>query len=187
MPRHESSCCSRSSSSRCSKCFDGPALRLVSHLSCAVDRLGENLLSMVLELPPAPAALVLLGRWLETFSARSAAAFLRITVAGPPGGLGDAGRAVVEPDAALLTGEVGRGADCCHHVSTGCRDCSSLDRELLGAKTKAAPHLSSRLSRQQRRTAIAVAFTPMPAHADALSHVLCAASNCPLCARRCRK
>ena len=46
---------------------------------------------MVLELPPAPAALVLLGRWLETFSARSAAAFLRMT--------------------ALLTGEVGRGAD----------------------------------------------------------------------------
>jgi len=72
---------------------------------------------MVLELPPAPAALVLLGRWLETFSARSAAAFLRMTVAGPPGGLGDAGRAVVEPDAALLTGEVGRGADCCEYVS----------------------------------------------------------------------
>lgn len=72
---------------------------------------------MVLELPPAPAALVLLGRWLETFSARSAAAFLRMTVAGPPGGLGDAGRAVVEPDAALLTGEVGRGADCREHVS----------------------------------------------------------------------
>lgn len=72
---------------------------------------------MVLELPPAPAALVLLGRWLETFSARSAAAFLRMTVAGPPGGLGDAGRAVVEPDAALLTGEVGRGADCREYVS----------------------------------------------------------------------
>lgn len=77
----------------------------------------ENLLSIVLELPPAPAALVLLGRWLETFSARSAAAFLRMTVAGPPGGLGDAGRAVVEPDAALLTGEVGRGADCGKRVS----------------------------------------------------------------------
>lgn len=82
--------------------------------SWSIDRLNENLLSMVLELPPAPAALVLLGRWLETFSARSAAAFLRMTVAGPPGGLGDAGRAVVEPDAALLTGDVGRGADCCH-------------------------------------------------------------------------
>ena len=68
-------------------------------------------LSMVLELPPAPAALVLLGRWLETFSARSAAAFLRMTVAGPPGGLGDAWRAVVLPVAALFTGEVGRGAD----------------------------------------------------------------------------
>lgn len=78
---------------------------------------NEDLLSMVLELPPAPAALVLLGRWLETFSARSAAAFLRITVAGPPGGLGDAWRAVVVPVAALFTGEVGRGADCSRHVS----------------------------------------------------------------------
>jgi hypothetical protein len=66
---------------------------------------------MVLELPPAPAALVLLGLRFAVFSARSAAAFLRITVAGPPGGLGDAGRAVVEPVAALFTGEVGRGED----------------------------------------------------------------------------
>ena len=79
--------------------------------------LDGDLLSMVLELPPAPAALVLLGRWLETFSARSAAAFLRITVAGPPGGLGDAWRAVVVPVAALFTGELGRGADCSRHVS----------------------------------------------------------------------
>jgi hypothetical protein len=66
---------------------------------------------MVLELPPAPAALVLLGRWFAVFSARSAAAFLRITVAGPPGGLGETWRAVDEPDG-VLTGEVGRGADC---------------------------------------------------------------------------
>jgi hypothetical protein len=66
---------------------------------------------MVLELPPAPAALVLLGRWFAVFSARSAAAFLRITVAGPPGGFGDAMRAVDEPEG-VLTGEVGRGADC---------------------------------------------------------------------------
>jgi hypothetical protein len=83
----------------------------------SVEHLEGDLLSMVLELPPAPAALVLLGRWLETFSARSAAAFLRITVAGPPGGLGDAWRAVVVPVAALFTGEVGRGADCSRHVS----------------------------------------------------------------------
>ena len=53
---------------------------------------------MVLELPPAPAALVLLGLWFAVFSARSAAAFLLITVAGPPGGLGDAWRAVEDPD-----------------------------------------------------------------------------------------
>lgn len=63
-------------------------------------------LNIVLELPPAPAALVLLGRKLAVFSARSAAAFLRITVAGPPGGFGDAGRAVVEPEAAF--GDVAR-------------------------------------------------------------------------------
>ena len=72
--------------------------------------MGIHLLSIVLELPPAPAARVLLGLWFADFSARSAAAFLRITVAGPPGGLGDDGRAVVEPDAPL-TGEVGRGED----------------------------------------------------------------------------
>ncbi len=89
---------------------------MLAHCHIAITEV-EDLLSIVLELPPAPAALVLLGRWLETFSARSAAAFLRITVAGPPGGLGDAGRAVVEPDAALLTGEVGRGADCGQRVS----------------------------------------------------------------------
>ena len=65
---------------------------------------------MVLELPPAPAARVELGRWFAVFSARSAAAFLRITVAGPPGGFGDAGRAVVEPWA-LPEGEVARGDD----------------------------------------------------------------------------
>ena len=70
----------------------------------------------MLELPPAPAALVLLGLWFAVFSARSAAAFLRITVAGPPGGLGDEGRAVVEPWA-LLTGDVGRGEDCWMRIS----------------------------------------------------------------------
>lgn len=73
--------------------------------------LDVDLLNMVLELPPAPAALVLLGRWFADFSARSAAAFLRITVAGPPGGLGDAGRAVVEPEG-VLEGDVARGEDC---------------------------------------------------------------------------
>lgn len=69
------------------------------------------LLNIVLLLPPAPAARVLAGRALATLSARSAAAFLRIAVAGPPGGFGDAGRAVVEPVVGLFTGEVGRGED----------------------------------------------------------------------------
>lgn len=50
---------------------------------------------MVLLLPPAPAALVLAGRALATLSARSAAAFLRIAVLGPPGGVGDDGLAVL--------------------------------------------------------------------------------------------
>jgi hypothetical protein len=57
--------------------------------STSVERIID-LLSIVLELPPAPAALVLLGLWFAVFSARSAAAFLLITVAGPPGGFGDA-------------------------------------------------------------------------------------------------
>ena len=48
-------------------------------------------------LPPAPAALVLLGLALATFSARSAAAFRLMTVLGPPGGAGEAGLAVLEP------------------------------------------------------------------------------------------
>ena len=73
---------------------------------------NNNLLNIVLELPPAPAALVLLGLILAVFSARSAAAFLRITVAGPPGGFGEAGRAVDEPDTALFTGGWGLGEDC---------------------------------------------------------------------------
>lgn len=69
---------------------------------------------MVLLLPPAPAALVDEGRALATLSARSAAAFLLMAVAGPPGGLGDEGRAVDEPVEApgALTGEEGRGDDC---------------------------------------------------------------------------
>lgn len=67
----------------------------------------------MLLLPPAPAALVLEGRVLATLSALSAAAFLLIAVAGPPGGFGDAGRAVVVPVVACeFTGDCGRGDDC---------------------------------------------------------------------------
>ena len=67
---------------------------------------------MVLLLPPAPAALVLVGRALATLSARSAAAFRRMAVLAPPGG--EEGRAVLEPDeGALAGGEVGGGEDCC--------------------------------------------------------------------------
>ena len=72
---------------------------------------------MVLLLPPAPAALVLAGRALATLSARSAAAFRRMAVAGPPGALREDGRAVEEPVVGgELTGEEGRGADCGCHV-----------------------------------------------------------------------
>lgn len=56
---------------------------------------------------------MLLGLTLAARSARSAAAFLRIAVAGPPGALGEAARAVVEPvEAPALAGEEGRGEDC---------------------------------------------------------------------------
>ena len=58
---------------------------------------GSHVLSIVLLLPPAPADRVLLGRCEAALSARSAAAFRRSAVAGPPGGLGDDGRAVVMP------------------------------------------------------------------------------------------
>lgn len=71
------------------------------HVTSVSPHQDIHLLNIVLELPPAPAALVLLGLWFAVFSARSAAAFLRITVAGPPGGFGDAWRAVVEPEAAV--------------------------------------------------------------------------------------
>jgi len=64
-------------------------------------------------LPPAPAALVLLGRALATLSFWSAAALLRIAVFGPPGGVGDEGLPVlwaVGPPGEL-TGDEGRGED----------------------------------------------------------------------------
>ena len=71
---------------------------------------------MVLLDPPAPAARVDEGRALATLSARSAAAFLLMAVAGPPGAFGDEGRPVPveEPEAAALlpfTGDAGRGED----------------------------------------------------------------------------
>lgn len=68
---------------------------------------------MVLLLPPAPAARVDVGRALATRSARSAAAFRRMAVLGPPGGVGEEGRApVVVPTAGEFPmGELARGED----------------------------------------------------------------------------
>lgn len=62
--------------------------------------------NIVLLLPPAPAALVDVGRAFATLSARSAAAFRRMTVFAPPGGL--EGRAVV-PAEGEMGGEDGGG------------------------------------------------------------------------------
>ena len=64
-------------------------------------------LSMVLVLPPAPAARVLLGLAFAIFSFWSAAALRRMAVLAPPGGVGEEGRAVLAPDdaAGALTGE----------------------------------------------------------------------------------
>lgn len=56
------------------------------------------------------------GRALATLSARSAAARRRMAVAGPPGGLGEAGRAVVLP---VAMGDTGESADWSIFVS-GC-------------------------------------------------------------------
>ena len=80
-----------------------PDLRFAGYVACV--------LNIVLLLPPAPAALVLVGRALATLSALSAAAFLLMAVAGPPGGLGEAGLAVVEPVEGELMGDEGRGED----------------------------------------------------------------------------
>lgn len=66
----------------------------------------------MLLLPPAPAARVLAGLAFAALSALSAAAFLRIAVFGPPGGVGDDGRAVLEPvDCGEFKGDEGRGDD----------------------------------------------------------------------------
>lgn len=70
-----------------------------------------NALNIVLLLPPAPAARVLAGLAFATLSARSAAALRRIAVLGPPGGVGEEGRAVVEATEGLPDGEEARGED----------------------------------------------------------------------------
>lgn len=66
----------------------------------------------MLLLPPAPAALVLLGRTFATLSFWSAAALLRIAVFGPPGGVGDDGRPEFCIAAGEFTGDDARGEDC---------------------------------------------------------------------------
>lgn len=83
---------------------------------------------MVLLLPPAPAALVLFGRAFAIFSFWSAAARRRMAVLGPPGGVGEEGRATLAPEAAApapLTGEEGRGEDCDATISMSA-NCSYL-------------------------------------------------------------
>lgn len=70
---------------------------------------------MVLLLPPAPAALVELGLAFAIFSFWSAAARRRMAVRGPPGGVGEEGRATLAPEAAPTAwpvGEEARGEDC---------------------------------------------------------------------------
>jgi hypothetical protein len=76
--------------------------------------LWVHILSMVLLLPPAPAARVLLGLALAIFSFWSAAARRRMAVRGPPGGVGDEGRATAPDEAptGVPTGEEARGEDC---------------------------------------------------------------------------
>ncbi len=86
-----------------------PAFTEISLNIQTFDQIGD-IRSIVLELPPAPAALVLVGRALATLSARSAAAFLLIAVFGPPGG--DRFRPLLTPaDAGGEAGEDGRGED----------------------------------------------------------------------------
>lgn len=82
---------------------------------------SRDLRSMVLELPPAPAALVLVGLALATLSARSAAAFRLIAVFGPPGG--DKLRPLLTPPAGEgEPGEDGGGEDCGARISRDSRE-----------------------------------------------------------------
>lgn len=84
----------------------------------------------MLLLPPAPAARVLAGLLADIFSALSAAAFRRIAVFGPPGGVGEDGRAVVEPtEGEELSGELGGGDDWVGDISfcvllAACSECA---------------------------------------------------------------
>ena len=90
------------------ECREPPKQRAAVHGYLIVD--FSNIRNIVLVLPPAPAALVLVGRALAALSARSAAAFLLTTVFAPPGG--DEGRAVVEPGVwGVLAGELDSGED----------------------------------------------------------------------------
>jgi hypothetical protein len=73
---------------------------------------AKNILNIVLLEPPAPAALVLLGRAFAAFSLKSEAALRLIAVAGPPGAFGEVGRAVVAPVLGVFTGDAARGDDC---------------------------------------------------------------------------
>ena len=92
----------------------------------------RNIRSIVLELPPAPAALVLVGLALATLSARSAAAFRLIAVFGPPGG--ERLRPLLTPPAGEgEPGEDGCGEDYGQdvrvtftHVPVVSKDCKSL-------------------------------------------------------------
>lgn len=71
---------------------------------------------MVLELPPAPAALVLEGRAFAAWAALLAAFCRRIATLGPPGGVGEEGldwRAPLSEPEATPVGEVARGEEDC--------------------------------------------------------------------------
>ena len=76
-------------------------------------RRGYTYSAWVLLEPPAPAALVLVGRALAIFSFWSAAARRRMAVRAPPGTDGEDGRPMLAPLAAAgeLTGESARGED----------------------------------------------------------------------------
>lgn len=82
---------------------------------------------MVLLEPPAPADLVLVGRALAIFSFWSAAARRLMAVRGPPGGVGDEGRPMLEPEAApaALAGEEARGEDFKDQLVSRSRDSAS--------------------------------------------------------------
>ena len=126
---------------------NGHAFRRLGHRANNGRRWSNDIRSMVLLLPPAPAARVLLGRAFAAFSLISAAARRRMAVRAPPGGRGEDGPVpprdapVVVPVAGLAAeslstgGEPERGDDCCDERA----NCVSFTLRMVKGSVRSRP------------------------------------------------